>query len=129
LPTPDVVSTIRDLERQRCQALIAGDIDALEKLLADTVVHVHTDGRIDDRASFLALVRDRLDYLTVTRGDLTVLELGDVALATGPIEQLVRIRATGQTHPMRFITSQVWRRADVGWRQVSFQATNLATPA
>ncbi|MCC8967086.1 nuclear transport factor 2 family protein [Bradyrhizobium sp. Pear76] len=125
MSSPTLTATIRDLERQRCEALVVGDYSLLSTLLADEVVHIHTSGRVEDREQFLANVRDRLEYVNVTRGDLNVLDLGDVALATGSIEQVVRMRATGKSHQMKFITSQVWRRTDAGWRQVSFQATSL----
>lgn len=126
MSAPNVAATIRDLERRRCEALVAGDLAALSALLADEVVHIHTSGRVEDREHFLANVRDRVEYVSVTRRDLNVVDLGDVALAIGQIEQVVRMRASGKSHEMRFVASQVWQRTDTGWRQVSFQATNLS---
>lgn len=117
--------TILLQEAARCHALVAGDIEALDALIASTLVHVHATGMIEDRDAYFASVRNRLEFLKVERADLAIIDHGDFAIATGKLDQIVRNRVTDQTHDMKMITSQVWVRQDGEWRQASFHATRL----
>lgn len=123
-----IVDQIQCREVERCEALVAGDLTALERLIAPRLVHIHATGVIEDRAAYLATVADRLEFLEVERGLLSIIEQGDCALVSGPLHQVVRNRVTGQTHDMQMVTSQMWVRDDGEWRQASFHATRLANP-
>jgi ketosteroid isomerase-like protein len=116
---------IRRLEDTRCRALNEQDHAGLGDLIDDDLVHVHTTGIVEDKAAYLAGVRDRLEFRDVEREDLTVRAYGDVAVATGRLHQTVRVRATQREMNMKIMTTQVWVRRDGAWRQTSFHATNL----
>lgn len=118
-------------ERQRCEALVRNDIAALERLLSPDLLHIHANGQAQDRAAYLNTIAQHLEFITVCRSDLHVRLLGacaEVALATGTLQQTVRMRATGQQTDMRIITTQVWQlcAGEGVWRQSSFHATHLA---
>jgi hypothetical protein len=119
------IAEIRRLEDARCQLLNEQDHAALGDLIGDDLVHIHTTGMVEDKAAYLAGVRDRLEFRDVRRQDLTVRAYGDVAVATGRLHQIVRVRATQRELNMKIITTQVWVRRDGAWRQTSFHATNL----
>ena len=119
------IAEIRRLEEARCQFLNDHDHAALGDLVGDDLVHIHTTGMVDDKGSYLAGVRDRLEFRDVRRQDLIVRTYGDVAVATGRLHQTVRVRATQQELNMKIMTTQVWVRRDGAWRQASFHATNL----
>lgn len=113
------------LEAMRCRALVEADVEALDRLVADDVVHVHANGKADDKAAYLGMVRGQIRFLTVTRGRLDIRVYDALAVATGALRQSIEIGATGQRVDMHVMTTQVWRNSDGNWRQVSFQATNL----
>jgi ketosteroid isomerase-like protein len=115
---------IKRLEERRCRVLVARDYAVLADLVADDLVHIHATGMVDDKASYLAGVEQRLDFLKVERKDLTVRRYGDVAVATGSLHQTILVRATKQELEMKIVTTQVWVLQDGNWRQSSFQATN-----
>ncbi|HEY5211102.1 MAG TPA: nuclear transport factor 2 family protein [Stellaceae bacterium] len=119
-------SAIARLEEERCRALVTHDYAALAELVADDVVHIHTTGMIDTKASYLAGVEHRLEFLTVKRLDLPVRRYGDVAIATGRLDQTIRVRATMQEVEMKIVTTQAWMLQNGKWRQNSFHASNLA---
>lgn len=119
------IAEIRRLEDRRCRALNEHDHATLADLIGDDLVHIHTTGMVEDKAAYLAGVRDRLEFRDVERQDLTVRAYGDVAVATGRLHQTVRVRATQRELNMKIITTQIWVRRDGNWRQSSFQATNL----
>ncbi|WP_322061877.1 nuclear transport factor 2 family protein [Paraburkholderia sp. J63] len=120
-----VMRDIARLENVRCRALVERDFDVLRELVADDLVHVHANGKLDGRDAYLHAVEEEIDFLSVERKDLNVRVYADVAIATGHLQQTVQLRATARRIPMSIMTTQVWRRGPDGWRQVSFQATNV----
>jgi ketosteroid isomerase-like protein len=112
------------LESERCRALMVPDIEALAALVDDDLVHIHASGRIDTKAEYLTGVEKRFAFRDVARQDLVVRVYGDMAIATGGLTQTVDIIGTPETRRMKAVVTQVWRRRDGTWRQVSFQATN-----
>lgn len=113
------------LEQARCRALVEADIDSLEKLVSDDVVHVHANGKADDRQAYLAMVGSQIRFLEAGRKELDVRVYGDTAIATGRLDQTIVINESGQRVDMRVMTTQVWVRRGNSWQQASFQATNL----
>lgn len=111
--TPE--AEVRAAEDRRCAALRAGDAAALAALLSDDLVHIHLNGRVDDRAGYLAGFRDLYTFRAVRRGDLTIRIYGDTAVMTGPLVQSLSVRATGQRIDVTAITTQVWLRTPQGW--------------
>lgn len=124
LNTAEVAMEIGRLEDERCRALVAGDVSMLDALVADDVIHVHANGKVDDKAAYLAMVRDQIVFLSAVRDSLEVRMQGDMVVAVGRLLQSIEMRATGQRIDMDVITTQAWRREADGWRQVTFQATN-----
>jgi ketosteroid isomerase-like protein len=116
---------IERLEDERCRALMARDFQALGALVDDDLVHIHASGRADTRAEYLAGVEKRFVFQNVVRRDLTVRVYGNIAVATGGLQQTVKIIGTAEERAMKIFTTQVWRLRDGSWRQISFQATNM----
>jgi ketosteroid isomerase-like protein len=112
------------LEEERCRALMARDLKAVAGLVDDDLVHIHASGRIDTRDEYLRGVEGRFLFRDVARQDMIVRVYGDIAVATGGLTQTVEIVGTPEKRQMKAVVTQVWRRRDGAWRQVSFQATN-----
>ena len=124
--TIDAFEQIRVQEKRRCNALLAGDFDALGTIVADPLVHVHASGKVENRAGYLSTMRDKVEFVEIERGELSFLDLGEVVVTTGPLKQILRVKEADRIQTMRAVTTQVWRFAEGCWRQVSFQATNAA---
>lgn len=77
------------LENERCRALVARDFPALKALLADDLVHVHANGKIDSQSDYLLTVEEAMNFLSVERRDLRVRTYGDTAIATGRLDQTI----------------------------------------
>lgn len=125
MPIDSLQREIEEAEARRCKALLADDLETLAALLHDDLVHVHSNGRAENRQAYLKGVAETLAFIRVDRGDLQVRGFGSVAVATGELRQLVRIRTTGAEHEMRVLTTQVWTKSDA-WKLASFQATTIA---
>jgi ketosteroid isomerase-like protein len=123
--TPDeqVTSELHAIERRRQQALLEVDLDALDELFDDTLVYTHAHGITHTKAQLLEHTADRRPYLDITRGELLIRLIGDVAVITGPLTNLVRTPDGGE-RTLAGVATQVLRRDDHRrWRFVSSQMT------
>jgi Domain of unknown function (DUF4440) len=120
-----VAETIFKLEENRCRALVDNNIALLQELIADELLHVHTNGRTESRTEYFDTVTNRLEYLSVQRDDLSVRQYEQVVIASGTLRQRIRVKATDQQHEMNLFTTQVWVAESGSWRQSVFQATAI----
>ena len=122
----DLQTTISAHEQRRCEALVGNDLQALRNLISEDLVHIHANGKSEDRDGYLTTVGEHIEFISVERVNLLVRACGDAAVATGELKQRIRLRATGQVIDMRAITTQVWRlSAAQQWQQTTFQATHI----
>ena len=122
-PDPRVSAELRAVEERRRRALIDVDLEALDELFDDTLVHIHAPGLTHDKAQLLEHTATRRAYLDITRGDLVTRLVGDVAVVTGPITNRLRT-ADGGERTLAGVATQVLRRDESGgWRFISFQMT------
>ncbi len=119
----DVPDQLILLEKQRADALKAQDRERLRSLLDEDLVHVHSNGSVENLEDYLRTARERLDFLEIAREDLHVNHVGEVAMMTGILNQLIRIRANGATIRLRAFVTQVWINRSGDWRLRNFHAT------
>lgn len=107
--------TLLDLEHMRCDALLANDAEALDAIYTDDFVYVHSSGRVEGRADYLAtLAKGENPFLAFRHSGLTAAPLSDAGLLTGTVEI---DRKNGQ---VVFLFVEVWVRRPDGW-QLKFQ--------
>lgn len=111
------------VERQRQAALIAKDLDALDAMFDDALVHVHAPGEVHSKALLLEHVATRGVYLEITRGELRVRVVGDIAVVTGPITNRMKAPGGGERTLSGEVTQVLRRTDDGGWKFLSFQMT------
>lgn len=121
--TNDVADSLRRLELDRCEAMMAGDRNRLKQLLHKELIHVHAKGQVDTYESYFAAGGFKVDYKRVERSELEVRVLGDTALMTG--RQLLEAVRKGSGERVRIDSRvmQVWVRESQGWQQIAFQTT------
>jgi len=108
------------LEKLRCDAMIAADVDALGALFSDRLTWTHSSARQDTKASFLAGLRaGGTRYLAMKRSDEQV--RGDIAVVTGLVEMRASIK--GEEKELRNRYTNVWARVDGRWRMTAWQST------
>lgn len=125
------VAAIEAVEARRLRALAEGDLEALDELFDDSLVHIHAPGLVHSKAQLLEHVATRRPYLGTRRGDLAIRVVGDVAVMTGELVNRLRTQEGGE-RTLGGVATQVLVRADdaaLGWRFVSFQMTPTAEQA
>lgn len=118
-----LTALVHDLEQRRHRALIAVDIDALDEMFDEHLVHIHAPGLTHDKAQLLEHVATRRPYLETTRGELSIRVVGDVLIVTGPLTNRLRSPEGGE-RTIAGVVTQVLRSDGAGlWRYLSFQMT------
>jgi ketosteroid isomerase-like protein len=117
------VNEIKRLEEERGRALVSKDWPALAALMAEDLVHVHANGLVDDKVSYLESARTKLDYLKFQRLSFDIRCYGDLVVATGTLFQTLRVKGPETVVDVKAATTQTWVRRDNRWLQNTFQAT------
>lgn len=113
---------ILQAEDRRIAALVALDIAALDALFADGLVHIHSNGLVQNKTEILARIGEKKAFAGVERGPLEVRICGDVAVMTGRITNFLH-GPNGTQTTMKGIVTQVLKREAGGWRFWNFQFT------
>jgi len=116
---------VQALEERRRQALLAGDMPALQGLLANELVYVHSTGVCDRKDTYLAkLSGGSLQYLELNFHDLQVQLLLQAAVVSGRMAAVVS--KDGQQKKVASLFMTVWVcGADGTWRLHAHQGTPL----
>jgi hypothetical protein len=114
------------LEERRRAALIAADLGALDALLDNDLIHVHAGGNADDKMKYFSLVRGVCEFLVIERPEISIRFHGEVAIMTGRMKHVVRVKATREIRTMEAFGTQIWVPNGDSWKQVLYQATEIA---
>ena len=118
--------TIEDLDSQRSQALLDGDIDKVESFLGTSLHYVHSSGTDEDRSVYLQRLRDGFyKYLALESSDKDYRCFGDCVIVNGIIR--VHVIANGNDKDFKARYTQIWVTESAAWKMVSWQTTLLPT--
>ena len=112
-------------EQARADSLLQQDYKALDKILADDLVFVHSDGEVDTKTSFMtALTSGQTKYTLLEKKEASLRIMGTVAIING--EYLIKTETAGGTpsrEPVDMQTTAVYAKLDGRWQLVSYQST------
>jgi ketosteroid isomerase-like protein len=116
-------SEIHSHEDRRFQAMVAGDVEALDALLSDDLVYTHSSSSLDTKSSLIEGIRSkRFAYQQIERPEEQIRVYGQSAVVTGH----ARI-SLGGANPrvlnLRYL--DVWVRREAGWQMVAWQSTPI----
>ena len=121
----DDSNAILEIERRRRAALVAVDLDELDRLFAEDLIHVHSTGMTHTKAELLRHIEQKRAFLAIDRGDLQIRVEGPIAVITGTITNRMRSRDGKAEILLHGFVTQVLRRNDEGWQFISFQLTPI----
>jgi hypothetical protein len=124
------VDELLALEALRRHCLVERDFDTLQSLFADELTYVHSTGKVQNRAAYLAYVQGPLRFLSIERPHLSVRLHADLALMTGTMVNTIVAPELPQPLEVSAFVTQVWKRGgEQGWQIANFQATRLPDTA
>src|SRR5690606_25158654 len=92
----DAERRLFEADDERCRAMLANDLDALERVLADDVVYTHSSAVVEGKAQYLQALREgRSRYLAVRRQSAQVRLYGPVAVMHGHVIMQIEIQTGG----------------------------------
>jgi len=116
-----IASVLRQ-DRARLDAMMAGDGAALGRLMSDELVFVHSDGRIESKASYVKnLTAGDTAYTNARTSELrTVTPSADVVVLVGVQDMRKKLGATWSDIHLRFMS--IWRNENGTWRMFAWQS-------
>jgi ketosteroid isomerase-like protein len=124
--TPSAEAEIRSIEAQRFQAMSAGDIPALERLLSADLVYTHASGWRQSKAEFLASIRSgEMQYHSLKPDNVKVHIYGNTAVVTGAVS--IKAKAKGQELDIELVYLEVFAKQAGRWQLVAWQSTRQAS--
>lgn len=120
----DIRETIKALDGERMRAMVAGDLDTLERILSDDMTYVHTSAAVDTKSSIMESIGNgNLNYHKMAARNVLVRACGDAAVVTGEADVEVTSGGNALTFSLRF--TDVYVNGDAGWQMVAWQSTRL----
>jgi len=92
----DAERRLFEADDERCRAMLAHDLDTLERVLADDVIYTHSSAVVEGKAQYLQALREgRSRYLAVQRKSAQVRMYGPVAIMHGHVIMQIEIQTGG----------------------------------
>ncbi len=118
--TQDIEATIAGLEDERLGAMVAADVDTLDRILADDLSYVHTTAALDTKESLTSgLASGRLNYESITPTARAVRTYSDSAIVRGG----AHVHVNGNHFSLEYTVVYVNNGGD--WQMTSWHATRL----
>lgn len=120
----DIESQVLAADEARYQALYRQDGAALERMLLEDYVHTHANGKIDDKAAFLAsIAAARYRFVDARRSEQRVRVSSPIVLLSGKTRTTLDVGGETKVMDNAFVT--VWKQTADGFRLLHWQATKL----
>ena len=119
--------TVLELESERARAMVAGDLEALDRIFAADAIYTHSNGRAEGKREFIDAMRSRnRKYRAMTCRNLHARLVGDAVVVTGEAEG--EVVAGGTTIPLALVYTAVYAESGGAWRLVAYQSTKRPEP-
>jgi hypothetical protein len=122
------VDEAKAAERQRFEVTVKGDYKALDALLGDDLIYVHSNGNVDNEKTFLeGLTSGRSKYHSIEPIDMNARALGGFVFIDGRAK--VKVESNGQVNDLLLTYLDVWVKRDGKWQMVHWHSARMAAPA
>ncbi len=111
-------------EQDRYAAQMKGDVAAMQRLIGDDLVYIHSSTVQDTKASFIESIGSgHVKYRTMKRGDVKVRTYACIAIVSGGASFEVTVK--GEDRSLKLLFHAVYAKRAAGIQFVSWQATKL----
>jgi ketosteroid isomerase-like protein len=121
--TEDIVTQIHQLEDQRFDAAVKGDLETFGSLCDEELAYTHSNGVVDTREAYLRKCADgyyvyhRVDHPI----DRVIVLREDTAVVVGQMN--ADITSNGVERQLKNNITAVWTRRPTGWKLISHAST------
>lgn len=120
------VEVVLQADQARLAAMMAGDAAGLGRVMSQTLVFVHSDGRLESKADYVKnLLAGDTAYADATTMEVRTMEpASGVVILIGAQQMRKRLGPTWSEVKLRFMS--VWRDEAGTWRMVAWQSMRPA---
>ena len=122
--TAKLEKEVLEVDTQRADAYVNGDVATLERILADDCSYVHPSGKVETKAELLAgfKAQDR-KYKSIKRDDVVVRIYGSTAIVTG--RNTISAEYQGKNYDVQNRFTRVYVKQTGKWRLVAHHGSNI----
>ena len=114
------------IEKQRFTAMVNNDTSYLNRILADSLLYIHTDGNVDSKQSLLnALANGDLDYKQMELKEVTYKVYDKTIILSGTMNVIVFSKKAGKTLDLNIRYLDVYQYNYSGWQLIAWQSSKL----
>ena len=122
------VDAVKAAEAKRFDVTVKGDYKALDDLLADDLIYVHSKGKMDNEKTFLeGLTSGRSKYKKIESVEMKARQVGELVLIDGRVN--VTVETNGQSNDLDLTYLDVWAKRAGKWQMVSWHSARMPAPA
>jgi uncharacterized protein (TIGR02246 family) len=122
----DAAGDIQTLEQERFTAYVTSDVAALERIFADDLVYIHSNGVSDPKSAVLqSFASGDLKISRFDAEDIQVRQIGDVMVATGLVHADLVNKGNAAKFDLRY--SAIYVSQGGQWRLVHIQNARVPT--
>jgi ketosteroid isomerase-like protein len=122
------VDAVKAAEAKRFDVTVKGDYKALDDLLADDLIYVHSNGKMDNEKAFLeGLTSGRSKYKKIESVEMKARQVGELVLIDGRVN--VTVETNGQSNDLDLTYLDVWAKRAGKWQMVSWHSARMPAPA
>jgi ketosteroid isomerase-like protein len=115
---------VLEVDTQRADAYVNGDVATLERILADDVTYVHPTGKVETKAEVIAgFKKQDRKYKSIKRDDVVVRIYGNTAVVTG--RNTISAEYQGKNYDVQNRFTRVYVKQADGWRLVAHHGSNI----
>ena len=109
-------------EDARYAAQMGDDFGALQKLIGNDLVYIHSSAVVDNKASYIESMKSgTVKYRVMRRSDVTVRTYGCIGIISGLGNFDVTVKGQDMAVEIRF--HSIWAKRDRGLEFISWEAT------
>jgi ketosteroid isomerase-like protein len=122
------VDAVKAAETKRFDVSVKGDYKALDALLADDLIYVHSNGNTDGKKTFLeGLTSGRSKYKKIESVEMKARQVGELVLIDGRAN--VTVETNGQSNDLVLTYLDVWAKRGGIWQMIAWHSARMPAPA
>jgi len=122
------IDEVTAAEKKRFEVTVKGDYKALDALLADDLIYVHSNGNVDNEKTFLeGLTSGRSKYKSIEPLEMKARQMGDYVFIDG--RGKFQVESNGQTNDLLLTYLDVWTKRDGKWQMIHWHSARMPQPA
>ena len=121
------VEDVKAAEKKRFEVTVKGDYKALDAFLAEDLIYVHSNGKVDNEKTFLeGLTSGRSKYHSIEPLEMNARALGDFVFVDGRAK--VKVESSGQVNDLLLTYLDVWVKRNGTWQMVHWHSARMPPP-